>query len=56
MFWAQLENQVCAKTWLGTPNQVCRFRNFFLDHVLFFVGPCSAEEQGNKRVKLCRAG
>ena len=30
MFWARLENQVWAKAWPGTPNQPCRFRNFFL--------------------------
>ena len=30
MFWARLENQVWAKAWPPTPNQACRFRNFFL--------------------------
>ena len=30
MFWARLENQVWVKSWPGTPNQACSFRNFFL--------------------------
>ena len=57
MFLARLENQVWAKTWPGTPNQACRFRNFFLGPIpeLFFCDfyvafPGNATNKSQKKV------